>query len=139
VRKGNPKGIRSLEDLTAPGIYLIDVHGEGSAGLWEDLAGRKGLIPDLRKKIAVSVETSFEAIEQWKAAPALDGWITFQSWHYRFTEMTDLVRLPKNETIYRGTAAVATNFYKNRVPAGKFLEFLKTAECQAVFRKWGWE
>ena len=120
-------------------MYLIDVYGEGSAGLWEDLAGRKGLIPDIRKKIAVSVETSAEAIEKWKAAPALDGWITFESWHHRLTKMTDLVKLPKDETVYRGTAAVATNFHKNRASARKFLEFLKTPECQAIFRKWGWE
>jgi accessory colonization factor AcfC len=95
VRKGNPKGIRSLEDLTGTGIYLIDVNGEGSQGLWEDLAGKKGLISDVRKKIALAVETNAEAIERWKAAPMLDAWITFQSRHHRLKEITDLVKLPR--------------------------------------------
>ncbi len=139
MRKGNPKGIKSLEDLTGPGIYLMEVNGEGSLGLWEDLAGRKGLIPDIRKKIAITVETNAEAIEKWEATPALDAWVTFESWHYRLKEITDLVKLPKDERVYRGTAAVATYFYKNREPARKFLEFLKTPECHAVFQKWGWE
>ena len=86
-----------------------------------------------------AVETSAEAIEKWKTAPALDAWITFQSWHYRLKEITDLVNLPKEETAYRGTAAVATNFHKNKASARTFLEFLKTPECHGVFRKWGWE
>jgi accessory colonization factor AcfC len=139
VRKGNPKGIKSLGDLTNPGIYLLDVNGEGALGLWEDLAGKKGLTPEIQKRIAVTVETTAEAIENWKTAPALDAWISFESWHYRLKDITDLVKLPKDERVYRGTAAVATNFYKNREPARKFLEFLKTQECQAIFRKWGWE
>ena len=128
-----------MEDLTHPGIYLLDVNGEGSSGLWEDVAGRKGLIPQVRKKIAITVETTSEAIEQWRTAPALDAWINFESCHYRLKESTDLVKLPKDERVYRGTAAVATQFYKNRDVAKSFLTFLKTPECQAAFRKWGWE
>lgn len=139
MRKGNPKGIKSLEDLTRPGIYLLDVNGEGSAGLWEELAGKKGHIAEIRKRIAITVETTEEAIENWKTAPALDAWISFESWHYRLNEITDLVKLQKDERAYRGTAAVATQFYKNREAARMFLAFLKTPECQAVFRKWGWE
>jgi accessory colonization factor AcfC len=139
VRKENPKGIKSLQDLTRPGIYLIDVNGEGSLGLWEDLVGRKGLISDIRKKIAITTETNAEAIEKWKTTPALDAWVTFESWHYRLKEITDLVKIPKDERAYRGTAAVATSFYKNRESARMFLEFLKTSECHAVFRQWGWE
>ena len=139
VRKGNPKGIRSLKDLAGAGIYLLDVDGEGYQGLWEDVAGKKGLIPEIRKRIGVTVETSAEAIEKWRTAPALDAWITFESWHYRLKDLTDLVRLPKDERTYRGTAAVATHYFKNRDAARMFLEFLKTPECHAVFKKWGWE
>jgi len=139
VRRGNPKGIKSLEDLASKEVYLLDLNGDGSLGLWEDVAGKKGLIPHLRKKIAITVETGAEAIEKWKSAPALDAWITFEAWHDTLKDKTDWVKIPKDETVYRGTAAVATNFHKNREAARKFLEFLKTPECQAVFRKWGWE
>lgn len=139
VRNGNPKRITTFEDLTRPGIYLIDLNGEASLGLWEDLAGRKGLIPDIRKKIAVIAENGSHVVERWKTTPALDAWIALQSWHYRFPEITDLVKLAREEGTHRGTAAVATQFYKNREAAREFLHFLKTPECHAVFRKWGWE
>jgi len=139
VRKGNPKGIRTIADLTVNGVYLLDVNGSGQLGLWEDLAGLKGLIPGMRQNIAVSVSTSAEAVEMWKNRPELDAWITFESWHHLLKDSSDFVRLPKDEKICRGTALVATHFYKNKEAARKFIQFLTTPESHAVFQKWGWE
>ena len=34
VRKGNPKNIGSLKDLTKPGIKILDINGAGQLGLW---------------------------------------------------------------------------------------------------------
>ena len=139
VRKGNPKNIRSLADLAKSGIRLLDVNGAGQIGMWEDMAGRLGLIEGIRRNILVSVATSADAIEKWRTMPEIDAWITFESWHYRLKEDTDLVRLPENERVYRGTPVVATNFVKNREFARLFIDFLKSEECHAVFRKWGWK
>lgn len=49
VKKGNPKNIRSIDDLTRPGIGVIVNDGGGTSntsgtGVWEDIAGRKGNI-----------------------------------------------------------------------------------------------
>jgi accessory colonization factor AcfC len=139
VRKGNPKNIRSLADLAKENIRLLVTNGSDQVGLWEDTAGVRGLIPDLQKRIMVTVSTSAEAIERWKTAATLDAWITFESWHYRLVDVTDLVRLPKEERIYRGTPVVSTHFYKNKETARLFIDFLKTELCHAVFQKWGWE
>jgi accessory colonization factor AcfC len=139
VRKGNPKRIRSLTDLTKSGIRLLDVNGAGQLGLWEDMAGRHGLIPGIQRNIAVSVATSAEAIEKWKASPWLDAWITFESWHYRLKDLTDLVRLPEKEKLYRGTPIALTKISKNRTAARQFIEFLKSESCHAIFQKWGWK
>jgi len=139
VRKGNPKKIRSLADLAKDNIRLLVVNGSDQVGLWEDIAGVQGLIPDLQKGITVNVSSSAEAIERWKTTTTLDVWITFESWHYRLEEVTDLVRLPKEERIFRGTPVVSTHFYKNKESARMFIDFLKTEQCHAVFQKWGWE
>jgi len=120
-------------------IRLLVMNGSDQVGLWEDIAGVRGLIPDFQKRIMVSVSSSAEAIERWKTTPNLDAWITFESWHYRLEDVTDLVRLPKEERIYRGTPVVATHFYKNKETARLFIDFLKTDQCHAVFQKWGWE
>jgi len=138
VRKGNPKRIKSLKDLTKGGVRLIDVNGAGQLGLWEDLAGAQGLIPGIQNNIALSVTTSAEAIEKLKSMPELDAWITYESWHYRLKEITDLVRLPEKQRLYRGTPIAITSISKNRDLAQKFIDFLKTAKAHAVFQKWGW-
>ena len=126
-------------DLANDNIRLLVMNGSDQLGLWEDIAGARGLIPDIQKRIAITVSTSAEAIERWKTAATLDAWITFESWHYRLDEVTDLVRLPKEERICRGTAVVSTHFYKNKESARRFIDFLKTDQCHAVFQKWGWE
>lgn len=138
VRKGNPKSIRSLKDLTRSGIAIVDVNGAGQTGLWEDLAGRDGLIPALARNIHVSVDTSAEAIALWKARPELDAWITYESWHYRLRDVTDLVRLPESERLYRGTPIAMTRRSARKNEAQAFVTHLRSDDCHAAFRRWGW-
>ena len=126
-------------DLAKDNIRLLVMNGSDQVGLWEDIAEVRGLIPDLQKRITVTTSTSAEAIERWKTEATLDAWITFESWHYRLEDVTDLVRLPKEERIYRGTPVVSTHFYKNKEKARLFIDFLKTEQCHAIFQKWGWE
>ena len=140
VRPGNPKGIHSLADLAKPGVRLVDVEGAGQTGLWEDLAGRDPqTLAGIAHNIAVSVKTSAEAIEKWKASqPELDAWITYASWHELLKDQTDLVALPADQTLYRGTPAALAAGTKHRDEAARFLAFLQTGEAHAVFQKWGW-
>ena len=71
--------------------------------------------------------------------PELDAWITFESWHYRLKDVTDLVRIPERDRIYRGTPIAITKISKNKDLAKGFIEFLKTEQAHAVFQKWGWK
>ena len=139
VRKDNPKKIKSLDDLTRYGVRIVDVNGAGQLGLWEDLAGPAGLIPGIQKNIAISLGNSAEAIERWKSDPTLDAWITYESWHYRLKDVTDLVQLPEAQRLYRGTPIAIAQMAPNRVLAEKFVAFLQTPQAHAVFRKWGWQ
>jgi len=108
-------------------------------GLWEDLAGAQGLIPALQKNIRVSVATTAEAIEQWRSRPELDAWITFESWHHRLKEETEVVRLPVRQRLYRGTPIALARGTRQPELARMFVEFLKTPEAHAIFQKWGWK
>ncbi|MBA9026055.1 accessory colonization factor AcfC [Peribacillus huizhouensis] len=139
VRKGNPKQIQTLEDLTKNGVKIVDVNGAGQLGLWEDLAGRKGLISGISKNIVISVESSAEAIELWKKNSKYDAWITYESWHYRLTDVTELVQLPDEEKLYRGTPISITSKTDNKKEAKQFIEYLKSEASHQVFQKWGWK
>ena len=138
VRKGNPKKIRTLADLTRKGVSIVDVNGAGQLGFWEDLAGARGLIPGIQRNIVVSVASSAEAIEKWKSMPELDAWITYESWHNRLKDTTSLVR-PLRERLYRGTPIAITSITDERELAQQFVKFLQSEQGHAVFQKWGWK
>ena len=139
VRRGNPRRIAGLADLARPGVRLLDVNGAGQLGLWEDLAGRVGLIPQIQRNIAVSTPNTSEAIAAWRNQPDLDAWITFASWHDRLKDEADLVELPEAERLYRGTPVAVARRTERRDLAIAFVEYLAGEECHAVFRQSGWK
>ncbi len=139
VRRGNPKGIRTIQDLARPGVKILDVTGAGQTGLWEDLAGRHGLVPAIQRNIAASFYNTAEAMAAWRDRPELDAWITFASWQDRMRDDTDVVELPKGDRLYRGTPVAVTSRSQNRREALDFVAFLKSEECHALFRQAGWE
>ena len=138
VRPGNPKGIRSLGDLTNPGVHILDVNGAGQLGLWEDVAGRLQLISGFQHNVALSVANSAEGIKAWDARPELDAWVTYESWAKRLPTTTTLIQLPPSERLYRGTPIAVTGRSTNVQQATAFIKFLQTPQAHAIFVKWGW-
>lgn len=139
VRPSNPKNIHSLKDLAAPGVRILDVNGAGQLGMWEDLAGRLDLIAGIQKNIKKSYANSALGIAAWKDDDSYDAWITYSSWHYPLKEITALVKIPKDQTVMRGTPLVLSSNTAQRQAAEKFITFLKSEEGHGIFRKWGWE
>ena len=139
VRPGNPKHIQTLADLAKPGIRLLDVSGAGQLGLWEDVAGRFGLIDGLQQNIALTVATSAEGMQAWATRPQLDAWITYESWQQRMPDKAALVRLPPEMRIYRGTPIAFTQRSTLKVEAKAFLAQLRTPACHDVFIHAGWQ
>lgn len=139
VRPGNPKKITSLKDLARSGVRLLDVNGAGQLGLWEDLAGRQDLIAGIQKNIRRSFANTALAIDAWKSDTAYDAWIIYASWHYRLKDVTQLVKIPPGQTLYRGTPIALTTITDQKEAAQEFIRFLQTPAIHRVFQKWGWE
>ena len=93
----------------------------------------------MQNNITVSVTDSAEAIELWKSQSIFDAWITYESWYYRLKDVTELVKLPESEKLYRGTPIAVTSISSNRSLALEFIEYLKSEPAHAVFQKWGWK
>jgi accessory colonization factor AcfC len=108
VRKGNPRNIKSIKDLTRSGIKLLNIDGAGQLGMWEDLAGKQNLIAGIQKNIGGSFGNTALGIEAWKTDNTYDAWITFASWHNRLKDLTTLVKIPPSQTVYRGTPIAVT-------------------------------
>ena len=139
VRPGNPKNIRSIEDLSKPGINILDVNGAGQLGLWEDIAGKKDAIDGIQKNIKQSFGNTALGIAGWKEDQSFDAWINYESWHYQLKDITQVVKLPNSINVYRETPIAVTTISKKTDLAKQFIDFMKTKEGHTIFKKWGWK
>jgi accessory colonization factor AcfC len=141
VRPGNPKGIRGFEDLLAPGMKILVVQGAGQAGLWEDVAGRKGNIQTVRafrKNIAVYAGNSAEARKAWIEKTDLEAWLIWNIWQVANKDLADLAPIKEEYQIYRDAGIALTQQGKAKEAARKFVEFVQSPEGAKIFAKWGW-
>lgn len=141
VQKGNPKKIRTLRDLTRPGLRVAIANPEGvCVGLYavetiekhltsaEKAALRKNLV-----NYTESCEKTATAVSL-KAVDAVIGWSVFEHWD---PERIETIRLKKKEINRIGYIPVAvSSFTQNRTIAQKFIDFLLSAEGQAIYRKY---
>ena len=142
VRPGNPRRIRSFEDLLRPGTSILVVNGAGQNGAWEDAAGRKGdirTVKALRANIAAYARNSAEAKATWTADPSIDVWLIWNIWQVASPALADVVEIAPDYAIYRDTGVAITSRGKDKPQAQKFVEFLQSPAGAAIFAKWGWK
>lgn len=141
VRPGNPRRIRGLRDLMAPGRKVIVVQGSGQTGLWEDMAGRTGdvrLVRALRRNIVHVAPTSADAKTKWIADPSIDAWIIWGIWEKANPTIADRVAVEPQFRIYRDTGTALTMRGKAKPESARFLNFLRSPAGARIFAKWGW-
>jgi molybdate transport system substrate-binding protein len=140
VQKGNPKGVRSLKDLTKPGLRVAIANPEGvCVGLYaveileknlkaeELVAFRKNLV-----NYTESCEKTATAVSL-KATDAVIGWSVFQYWD---PDRIETIPLKKEEIPRIGYIPIAiSKFTANRVLAQRFIDFILSDEGRAMFRK----
>ena len=144
VQKGNPKNIRSFDDLLAKGIKIVVTEGKGTyntsgTGVWEDVAGRKGSLDDVARFrnniVAYSLGSgaSFKAFKEQKA----DAWITWPNWPIHNSEDMDMVYIDKDRIIWRDLNIVISP--KADPQTKDFLNFLITKKGQKIMKTEGWQ
>lgn len=142
VRPGNPQHIRGLEDLLKPGHHILVVNGAGQQGLWEDSVAREGSIEAVtrfRSNITTFAANSGIAKQDWISDKTLDAWFTWSIWQVSNSDLADQVPLAKEFEIHRDTGVALTYRGDKRAEAKQFVEFLRSANGQRIFKRWGWE
>jgi molybdate transport system substrate-binding protein len=138
VPAGNPKNIRSLEDLTRSGLRLGIARPDSvCVGLYAaEVLERAGLSQRVRPNIVTHAE-SCEKTAQLVALGTVDavmGWEVFQYWQ---PDKIETVFLSPGQVARIGYIPLAVSVFSTRRSIGQqFIDFLVGEEGQGVFRKW---
>jgi molybdate transport system substrate-binding protein len=143
VWKGNPKKIRTLQDLCKPGIKVAIANPEGvCVGIYAVEIIEKNLskeeILQFRKNVinyTESCDKTASAISL-KTADAVIGWSVFQHWN---PDLIESIPLKKEEIIRIGYIPIAVStFSNNKILAQKFIDFVASPKGKAIFKKYNY-
>ncbi|MCX5812791.1 MAG: molybdate ABC transporter substrate-binding protein [Proteobacteria bacterium] len=141
VQKGNPKGIKSLQDLTRPGVRVAIANPEGVClGLYTVEIIEKNFAPAEKAAFKKNLVNYTESCEKTatavslKAVDAVIGWNVFEYWS---PDRIETIPLKKQEVVRIGYIPIAiSKFTKNRVLAQKFIDFVLSEEGKSLFKKY---
>jgi len=140
VPKGNPKGIRSLEDLTKPGMRVaIAVPGSVCLGdVAKEILERAGLWEKVKPNIVMQAKDCADLAAQIKlgTVDAIIGWDVFAYW-YPDTPM-DNIPIPPEINRVRHIPAGVTVFARDKKEAQRFVNFLASVEGKRCYAKCGY-
>jgi molybdate transport system substrate-binding protein len=141
VPQGNPKNIKTLKDLTSPGLKVAIANPEGvCVGLYAVEIIESFLSPEEKEAFKKNLINYTESCEKTataislKAVDAVIGWRVF---HYWDPERIETIPLDKSQIIRIGYIPIAiSKFTSNRPLAQQFIDFLLSDEGKSIFRKY---
>lgn len=140
VQRGNPHSIRTLKDLTRPGLRIAIANPEGvCVGAYaveiierEFTTEEKAMFRTNLINYTESCEKTATAISL-KMADAVIGWSVFEDWD---PERIQTVRLAAEQIPRIGYISVAVSrFTKDRMAAQAFIDFLTGPVGRRIYRK----
>jgi molybdate transport system substrate-binding protein len=137
VQKGNPKEIRSLEDLLKPGLKVGLGDSKACAiGRKTRLIFDKNNIPwiEVEKNLKFQSQTVNELGLQIQAK-SLDAVIVWDAIARYYSEHGDEVPIPLEKNVISTVNIGVLAFTKNPSLAEKFVEFTTSERGQAIFKK----
>jgi molybdate transport system substrate-binding protein len=143
VQAGNPKNIKTLEDLTKPGLKLAIANPESvCVGLYAVEIIENDLTPAQKNAFKANLLNYTDSCEHTATAISLKqvdavlGWSVFQDWD---ATKIQTIALDKSQIPRIGYIPIAVSSYtKKQAQAQQFIDFLTSAEGQAIFAKYGY-
>ena len=140
VQKGNPRGIRTLKDLTRPGLRVAIANPEGvCVGIYAVEIIEKEFTPAEKEAFRRNLVNYTESCEKTataislKMADAVIGWRVFEHWD---PERIETVPLAKEQIPRIGYIPIAiSKFTKDRAAAQAFIDFLAGPEGREIFAR----
>jgi molybdate transport system substrate-binding protein len=138
VTKGNPLGIRTLRDLTRPGLRVAIANPEGvCVGAYAVEIIEKALTAEEKAAFQRNLVNYTESCEKTataislKMADAVIGWSVFEHWD---PARIQTIRLPAAQIPRIGYIPIAiSKFTKDKEEAKRFVDFLAGPEGRKIF------
>ena len=138
VPAGNPKNIRSVEDIAKPGVRVGVSVIDCLKGLWEDVSGRLGLLDKIRRNICYYANGCISIVEA-VATNEIDAAFAWTAFKHLEPERIEIVEMPKEQQVSRGTGVGMLSFAKDSEDAIQFMDFLISPEARRFYEQYGWK
>jgi molybdate transport system substrate-binding protein len=140
VPKGNPKEIRTLEDLARPGLRIgIARPDTVCVGLYAvEVLEANGLSQSVRKNIKTHAPSCAKTAQliSLNAVDAILGWRVFSYWN---PERIEAILLRPHQVPRIGYIPIAVSvFSQNKKRALSFIDFLLCDEGRSIYSKWNY-
>lgn len=140
VQKGNPKNIKTLEDLAKPNIKVGIANPESvSIGVYTvELLEYNHLTKKVEKNIVTHTKSFSDALSliSTKKVDAIIGWQVAEKWNLDYLEVVH-INPDKIPRVAYVSSAIST-YSKDRKSAKNFLDFLVSEEGKNIFAKHGY-
>jgi len=139
VQRGNPKNIRSVEDLGRPNIKVgLARAGAVCLGDVSDEILRKAGVEAAVKKNVVTYTASCEQTQKLVELGEVDaiiGWDAFKFWA---PDKIDNVKIPAKLIRVRNVPAAVAVYSKQQKAAADFIAFLTSKRGNTIFTRYGY-
>ncbi|HHY04943.1 MAG TPA: molybdate ABC transporter substrate-binding protein [Thermoanaerobacterales bacterium] len=139
VPKGNPAGIKSLEDLAKPGVRVILGDEEANAiGKAAQRIIKKTGLEDINKNVVAKTGTINELVTHLTTTNKVDATIvTIDA--IKGNEKAEMIEIPEDQNSIEIIPVCSLKNASNPEMAEKFVEFIASDEGKAIFDKHGFK
>ncbi len=137
VPAGNPKGVRTVQDMARPGVRVGVSVLDCLKGLWEDIAARLGLLEGIRRNITFHANGCIAIVEA-VAGGKVDAAFGWSAFAHLAPGRIEVVELPAGQQVLRGTGVGLLTFAQAPEAARRFMEFLTTPAARSCYQRYGW-
>ncbi len=139
VQTGNPKNIRSLKDLTRPGmtVGLAEAGAVCLGDVSDEILQKAGLEAAVKKNVITYARScdQTQQLVQLGEVDAVIGWDAFKHWA---PDRIDIVSISPDYLRVRNIPAAVSVYTAQREAAQRYIDFLTSEEGRAIFSKHGY-
>ncbi|MGD9518303.1 MAG: molybdate ABC transporter substrate-binding protein [Armatimonadota bacterium] len=140
VAKGNPKGVKGLEDLLRPDVKVGIGEPEACAvgRVTKIILQRAGLWEKIEKRQQIRRALNVPELAYWVSLGSVDAAVVWQAQAKQFADKCDAVPVPSKYYDPVDISIGLLKFSKNPDMAQRFIQFVSSPEGKAVFREAGY-